>query len=43
MSLVPMMLPRMQVDKGAIKFLFKGADMMAPGNNIILKFKLIFK
>ncbi|KAL0224885.1 hypothetical protein RCL1_002797 [Eukaryota sp. TZLM3-RCL] len=27
----PIMLPRMQVDEGAIKFALKGADMMAPG------------
>ncbi|KAL0207362.1 hypothetical protein P9112_011990 [Eukaryota sp. TZLM1-RC] len=27
----PIILPKMQVDRGAIKFALKGADMMAPG------------
>ncbi len=31
MYLVPDILPKMQVDKGAIKFLLRGADIMCPG------------
>lgn len=28
-----MLLPRMQVDEGAIKFIIRGADVMCPGLN----------
>lgn len=31
MSAVPFMLPRMQVDKGAIRFVLSGANIMCPG------------
>lgn len=29
--LVPDMMPKIQVDKGAIKFILSGADIMCPG------------
>ena len=31
LHLIPNILPKVQVDKGAIKFILQGADIMAPG------------
>eukprot|EP00056_Hartaetosiga_gracilis_P020605 m.20590 g.20590 ORF g.20590 m.20590 type:complete len:139 (-) comp8586_c0_seq4:55-471(-) len=40
----PFLLPKLQVDKGAIRFVLSGADIMCPGvNTIIIDSLLLYK